>query len=104
MRRIVPLLAAVATALAGEELPKGQIIDRVVCARDPAQSYALYIPSGYTPSKPAPVIFCFDPAARGRVPVEQFQPARRSAPATSLPAPTIPVTAPGKAVSKRRAP
>lgn len=73
MRRLVPLLLAAAAAMAAEDLPKGQVIDRVVCTRDAAQSYALYIPSGYVPSKAAPVIFCFDPAARGRVPVEQLQ-------------------------------
>jgi len=56
-----------------EDLVAGQIIDRVTCTADPAQSYALYVPKDYTPSRPWPVIFAFDPGARGRVPVERYQ-------------------------------
>ena len=53
-----------------QQLPPGKIIDEVQCAADPAQHYALYIPSTYTPGKPAPLILAFD---RGRRPVEQYQ-------------------------------
>lgn len=56
----------------------GTIADRVVTAADPQQSYALYLPSSYTPSKRWPVIFAFDPAARGRAPVELFRAAAES--------------------------
>jgi len=57
----------------GQDLVAGEIIDRVVCAADPSQSYALYVPKQYTPSRPWPVIFAFDPGARGRVPVDRYQ-------------------------------
>jgi hypothetical protein len=65
-------LAAVPAALAAD-LPAGQIIDRVACAADASQSYALYVPARYTPSRVWPVIFAFDPGGRGRTPVERYQ-------------------------------
>ncbi len=51
----------------------GRILDPVACAKDPAQTYALYVPTSYVPTKKWPVIFCFDPGARGRTPVERLQ-------------------------------
>ncbi|HYN02745.1 MAG TPA: hypothetical protein VE359_09900, partial [Vicinamibacteria bacterium] len=54
-------------------LPTGQVVDSVVCLRDPSQSYALYLPKGYRPDRQWPVLYAFDPAARGRVPVVLFQ-------------------------------
>ena len=56
-----------------DELPKGTIIDKVVCEADSTQSYALYIPSDYTPQKEWPVIYAFDPGARGTLPVRLYQ-------------------------------
>jgi predicted esterase len=57
----------------GQTDSRGRILDQVVCKADATQSYALYIPAGYTPEKKWPMILCFDPGARGRVPVELFQ-------------------------------
>jgi len=65
-------LFAGVTALAAD-LPAGQIIDRVTCAADPSQSYALFVPADYTPSRTWPVIFAFDAGGRGRTPVERYQ-------------------------------
>ncbi|RPI55820.1 MAG: hypothetical protein EHM55_06695 [Acidobacteria bacterium] len=65
-------LAAPSTAHA-EDLPAGQIIDRVTCAADPSQSYALFVPADYTPARSWPVVFAFDPGGRGRTPVERYQ-------------------------------
>jgi dienelactone hydrolase len=56
-----------------DDLPKGQIIDKVPCQADASQSYALYLPSSYSPVRSWPILFCFDPGARGRVPVELFR-------------------------------
>jgi poly(3-hydroxybutyrate) depolymerase len=70
------ILALFSSALvygASDELPRGSIIEKVVCKADATQSYALYLPGSYTPSRPLPVVFCFDPAARGRLPVELFK-------------------------------
>jgi predicted esterase len=57
----------------GQTLPTGQIVADVKCAADPTESYALYLPTGYTTERSWPVILAFDPGARGRVPVERFQ-------------------------------
>ena len=51
-------------------LPHGVVIPSVACAAKPEQTYALYLPSQYTPDRRWPVLFAFDPAARGRVAVE----------------------------------
>jgi len=50
----------------------GQIVN-VVCAADANQSYALYLPSAYTVTKPWPVIYFFDPGGRGRRPLDLYQ-------------------------------
>ena len=54
-------------------LPKGQLIERVVCVNNPDQSYALYLPSNYSPDRKWPILYAFDPGARGKVPVERFK-------------------------------
>jgi dienelactone hydrolase len=56
-----------------QELTKGAVIDRVVCRTDAQQSYALYLPSSYAPDKRWPIVYCFDPAARGAIPVGRFK-------------------------------
>jgi len=56
-----------------EELPRGILIEKVVCQADAAQSYALYLPRGYTPQKSWPIIYAFDPLARATVPAKLFQ-------------------------------
>ena len=48
----------------------GKIAPKVVCAAHPEQSYALYLPSNYTAQKRWPIIYVFDPAARGMLPTE----------------------------------
>lgn len=67
------LPAASQTAGASVPLPRGQIIDNVACEDDPDQSYALYLPSAYTPEKRWPIVYGFDPAARGKVPVRLYK-------------------------------
>ena len=54
-------------------LPTGQLVEKVTCARDPTQSYALYLPRNYDKSRKWPVLYAFDPGARGRVPVERYK-------------------------------
>jgi poly(3-hydroxybutyrate) depolymerase len=66
-------VAAVAASVLAADLPAGQIVPEVVCAGDSSQSYALYVPRAYTAARAWPVIFAFDPGARGRVPVERYE-------------------------------
>jgi predicted esterase len=56
-----------------EQFSTGQLIESVVVKTDPSQTYALYLPSGYTPARKWPILYCFDPLARGAVPVKRFR-------------------------------
>jgi hypothetical protein len=56
-----------------QDLPRGAIIDDVKCAADPAQSYALYLPSAYSPDRQWPLLVAFHPGARGRLMVEKYR-------------------------------
>lgn len=56
-----------------DSIPRGQIVERVEALNDSSQSYALYLPSNYTPNRKWPVLYALDPAARGRVAVERFK-------------------------------
>jgi hypothetical protein len=71
---VVLLANAPAHAIAQtESIPKGQVVERIEALNDSSQSYALYLPSNYTPNRKWPVLYAFDPGARGRVPVERFK-------------------------------
>jgi hypothetical protein len=50
----------------------GQVVASVACLDDPAQTYALYLPSAYTPDQHWPIIYAFDPSARGQLPTKLF--------------------------------
>lgn len=52
------------------DLQPGQLVPVVKSAANPEQTYALYLPSSYTPSQTWPIIYVFDPGARGAMPVE----------------------------------
>jgi tetratricopeptide (TPR) repeat protein len=57
---------------AQDEVKNGVILDKVVCRQSPNHSYALYLPSNYSPDRSWPILYALDPAARGKVPVERF--------------------------------
>lgn len=61
------------SANAGADVQTGQIIDRIVCMADPSQSYAAYLPSNYSKVRAWPILYCFEPLARGRIPIEQYR-------------------------------
>jgi poly(3-hydroxybutyrate) depolymerase len=69
---VISAAAQTATAPAAP-LPKGQIIDKVVCLKNAEQSYALYLPSTYDAARKWPMLYAFDPGARGKLPVTQFK-------------------------------
>jgi len=58
---------------ANDEPQSGSLTERVICKATPTQTYALYVPSGYTPTRKWPLVAAFDPAARGKAPVERFK-------------------------------
>src|ERR1043165_7370659 len=73
---VIVVLLAHSTALAITQtnpIPTGQIVERIEALNDSSQSYALYLPSNYTPNRMWPVLYAFDPGARGNVPVGRFK-------------------------------
>jgi hypothetical protein len=52
---------------------KGTVMEHLACVGDPTQSYALYIPSRYSPDRAWPVIYAFDPFGRGPAAVEVYR-------------------------------
>jgi predicted esterase len=67
------LLRLGSASASAAEIPKGRILPQVACAADPTQTYALYIPTSFDPARLWPVLYCFDPGARGKAAVEHFQ-------------------------------
>ncbi|HEX9942086.1 MAG TPA: hypothetical protein VGG03_08720 [Thermoanaerobaculia bacterium] len=66
-----PALAAEAPPAAG--FPRGKIVEKVVCASTPDETYALYLPSGYTPERAWPILYILDPRSRGALAAERFR-------------------------------
>jgi predicted esterase len=48
-------------------------LESIHCRRSPENSYALYLPSTYTPTKQWPIIYAFDPGAQGEIPVRMYK-------------------------------
>jgi len=68
------LLTLVTVAAAGaQDLPRGQVVPDVKCLADATQSYALYLPSTYSPEKAWPLLMGFHPGARGIAIVEKYR-------------------------------
>ncbi len=65
--------AAPQVVLSIEEISKGKLVEKVVTAKTPSQSYALYVPSNYTPERKWPILYAFDPGARGSLAISRFQ-------------------------------
>ena len=53
--------------------PLGQIVPRVICDADPERSYALYLPTAYTPERTWPLLYLYDPRKRGALAAERFR-------------------------------
>ncbi|MFQ5720374.1 MAG: hypothetical protein ACE5IK_12570 [Acidobacteriota bacterium] len=71
----VILAAGVAGAGAPGTFPTGEIVPRVAATVDPARTYALYLPSGYTPQHRWPLLIVMDPRGRAIRAMERFVPA-----------------------------
>jgi hypothetical protein len=73
-------LFLIPTILAAQPPLRSGVVNPKVEVRDhPGQTYALYVPSAYTPDRAWPVLYCLDPGARGAVPVERFAAAAEKA-------------------------
>ncbi len=79
---ILALLAAAAfpgaaAPDADRPFPEGVVIDRVVCADSPSQTYALFLPPGFAAAsgRAWPILYLFDARARGAMAAKLFVPA-----------------------------
>ena len=70
---VAALLGALLAAPSPETFPKGQVVEKVVVARAPGQSYALYLPSTYTSDRFWPVLYMLDARGNALVPLERFR-------------------------------
>lgn len=61
-----------AKAIDGDRLSTGEVIDTVYCKFDPHQSYSLVLPTGYDSGISWPVVFIFEPGARGSMAAAKF--------------------------------
>ncbi|HEY4229968.1 MAG TPA: hypothetical protein VGO79_07330, partial [Thermoanaerobaculia bacterium] len=61
-----------ASASPGIEPPRG-LVERIVCAEQPDQSYALYVPATYAAGQTAPVLYLLDARGRALLPIERFR-------------------------------
>jgi dienelactone hydrolase len=52
---------------------RGSVVSKLECLDNATQSYSLYLPSNYTPDRRWPMLYAFDPAARGKTAVEVYQ-------------------------------
>ena len=68
-----PLVAPSSGQSSAQSLPAGTLIERVTCQKEATQSYALYLPGNYSTDRRWPIIYAFDPGARGSVPVKLYQ-------------------------------
>ena len=67
------LWCAASLAQDAEHFAPGTVVPKVACAGNPQQTYALYLPSGYVRTQRWPIIYVFDPGARGQVAVEAIR-------------------------------
>jgi dienelactone hydrolase len=77
MRRLLSLLLIICSLASAQQKPAsptpGQIDPHRICATKPDQTYALYVPSSYTPTTKWPIVYAFDPSARGDRPVDTLK-------------------------------
>ena len=75
---LLTLLLYAAGAAAAVELPRGTLIEKVVCESQRDQTYALYLPSTYTPERQWPILYAFDARGQGKPVAELFRRAAES--------------------------
>ncbi|HTI90258.1 MAG TPA: hypothetical protein VL727_06685 [Puia sp.] len=69
---ILVSLLACANVYAGDPVQPGKVIKGIICKADPAQSYALYIPSKGN-ANALPIIYFFDPHGSGVLPLNKYR-------------------------------
>jgi len=65
-------LTAITPAFSAQTFETGHVVETVAVQTDAKQSYALYLPSGYTEQKRWPVLYCYDARGRGKIAADLF--------------------------------
>jgi tetratricopeptide (TPR) repeat protein len=73
LQLLLLLVAAGQTSSPAQPITPGKVIEHIPCPSDPAQTYTLYLPSGYVTNRRWPLLFVFDPGARASRATEQFR-------------------------------
>jgi|CXWL01.1.fsa_nt_gi predicted esterase len=61
-----------ATSSPEVSVPVGELVEGLHCARDPSQTYTLYLPKGYPGNRRWPLLLILDPRGRSRLAAELF--------------------------------
>lgn len=56
-----------------KDFKTGEIIKKVICSADTNKNYSLYLPSDYSTNNTYPIIFFFDPHAKGYLPITNYK-------------------------------
>lgn len=56
-----------------ENFETGKIIDSIAITGNPDENFALYLPKSFNPDVLSPILFIFDPVARGKIGIEAFK-------------------------------
>jgi len=72
--RWLPLLPALLLpfAAAAQDLPRGQLVNKVVVQADASESYALYLPKAYRADRQWPILYVFDARSNGPGAAQRF--------------------------------
>ncbi|MFY0653836.1 MAG: hypothetical protein JXQ96_17475 [Cyclobacteriaceae bacterium] len=72
MRFNITLVLVFVSIISLAQIQTGTVIEEIICKSDESQSYALYLPSNYKAESNWPIVFFFEPAARGRLPLDLY--------------------------------
>jgi dienelactone hydrolase len=70
---LAPLVAILLAAAQPGQPARGTLVEHVSCPSDPTQTYTLYLPSSYQPSRSWPLLLVFDPGGRAARAAEVFR-------------------------------
>jgi len=74
MSALVPaLLAGLLVVIPSQQPARGTLVEHVSCPTDPSQTYTLYLPSTYSPTRKWPLLLVFDPGGRAVRAAEVFR-------------------------------
>ncbi len=70
--KIILLFCFLTSFAQQNKITKGQIIDTVFVDKNIGESFSLYLPNQYDPNILSPIVFIFDPMARGKAGIHPF--------------------------------